>query len=200
VDLGPTGARAASPAAIDDAAELRARVARSVAERRQRSGRSLAEVAAAAGIGKSTLHAIEAGEANPGIETLWALASALGVTFGDLLDPPTPAVRVVRAGEGPLIESESSRMRAHLLTTTAHGARVEVFHLDLEPGAERGAAPHPAGTVEHVLVTAGRLRVGPTDATAELGPGDLASFPGDVEHVYETLEPGTRAVLLIEYR
>jgi transcriptional regulator with XRE-family HTH domain len=186
--------------AVDDAGELRARVARSVRELRSRSGQSLAEVAAAAGIGKSTLHAIEAGEANPGIETLWALAGALGVTFGDLLDPPTPTVRVVRAGEGPRIDSESSRMRAHLLATTAHRARVEVFSLELEPGAERGAEPHTAGTVEHVLVTHGSLRVGPADAAAELHPGDLASFPADVEHVYEAVEPDTRAVLLIEYR
>jgi transcriptional regulator with XRE-family HTH domain len=186
--------------AVDDAGELRARVARSVRELRGRSGRSLADVAAAAGIGKSTLHAIEAGEANPGIETLWALAGALGVTFGDLLDPPSPSVRVVRAGEGPRVESESSRMRAHLLATTAHQSRVEVFSLDLDPGAERGAEAHAAGTVEHVLVTHGALRVGPADATAALGPGDLATFPADVEHVYEATEPHTRAVLLIEYR
>jgi transcriptional regulator with XRE-family HTH domain len=186
--------------AADEAGELRARVARSVRELRGRSGQSLAEVAAAAGIGKSTLHAIEAGEANPGIETLWSLAGALGVTFGDLLDPPSPTVRVVRAGEGPRVDSESSRMRAHLLATTAHRARVEVFSLELQPGAERGAEPHTPGTVEHVLVTHGALRVGPVDATAELQPGDLASFPADVEHVYEADEPDTRAVLLIEYR
>jgi quercetin dioxygenase-like cupin family protein len=91
-------------------------------------------------------------------------------------------------------------MRAHLLATTAHQSRVEVFSLDLEPGAERGADPHATGTVEHVLVTHGGLRVGPVDATAELAAGDLASFPADVEHVYEATEPDTRAVLLIEYR
>jgi transcriptional regulator with XRE-family HTH domain len=197
---GGPAVRPAVGFAADEAGELRARVARTVRELRARSGRSLAEVASTAGIGKSTLHAIEAGEANPGIETLWALAGALGVTFGDLLDPPAPSVRVVRAGEGPRVESESSRMRAHLLATTAHQSRVEVFSLDLEPGAERGADPHAAGTVEHVLVTHGGLRVGPVDAMAELAAGDLASFPADVEHVYEATEPETRAVLLIEYR
>jgi transcriptional regulator with XRE-family HTH domain len=186
--------------AVDDAAELRARVARSVQERRTHAGRSLADVAAAAGIGKSTLHAIETGEANPGIETLWALARALGVPFGELLEPPAPAVRVVRAGEGPRVDSESSGMRAHLLATTGHQARTEVYTLAFGPGRERGADAHTAGTVEHVLVTQGRLRVGPTPAPADLGPGNLASFPGDVEHVYEPLEPGTEAVLIIEYR
>jgi transcriptional regulator with XRE-family HTH domain len=194
------GEQAPPGAGPDDAVELRARVARSVRDLRGRSGQSLAEVAAAAGIGKSTLHAIEAGEANPGIETLWSLAGALGVTFGDLLDPPAPTIRVVRAGEGPRVESESSRMRAHLLATTAHRARVEVYSLALEPGGERGAAPHAPGTVEHVLVTHGSLRVGPADNDIELRAGDLASFPADVEHVYEAVEPDTRAVLFIEYR
>jgi hypothetical protein len=33
----------------------------------------------------------------------------------------------------------------------------------------------------------------------ELGPGDLASFAGDAPHVYETLVPGTRALLVMDY-
>ena len=65
-----------------DASALRGQLARTVRDLRSRSGKSLADLASAAGIGKSTLHAIEAGDANPGIETLSALAGALGVPFG----------------------------------------------------------------------------------------------------------------------
>jgi transcriptional regulator with XRE-family HTH domain len=182
-----------------DVAELRARVARTVAELRARSGRSLADLAAAAGIGKSTLHAIESGDANPGIETLWALAGALGVPFGDLLDPPTPVVRVVRAGDAPRVASEASTMQAYLLASTGHGARIELYDLHLQPGRVRDADGHTAGTVEHVLVTSGSLRVGPADAPVDLEVGDLATFPGDRSHRYEALASDTRAVLLIEY-
>jgi transcriptional regulator with XRE-family HTH domain len=183
----------------DLAGEVRERVARTAHDLRIRSGRSLAEVASAAGIGKSTLHAIEAGDANPGIETLWALAQALGVAFGDLLDPPRPPVRVVRAGDAPRIAAEASAMQAFLMTTTAHGARVEVFRLELGPGPGRVAAAHTSGTIEHVLVTHGRLQVGPVEAMVELGPGDLVTFPGDVEHRYEALDGTAHAVLLVEY-
>jgi transcriptional regulator with XRE-family HTH domain len=182
-----------------EASALRRRIATTVREHRSRAGRSLADLAAAAGIGKSTLHAIESGDANPGIETLWALARALGVPFGQLLDPPAPAIRVVRAGEAPRIASESSSMHAYLLASTAHGARTEVYDVHLEPGPVRDAEPHSAGTIEHVLVTAGQLRVGPLDAPVDLAVGDLASFPGDVGHRYEALAPATRVVLLIEY-
>jgi transcriptional regulator with XRE-family HTH domain len=182
-----------------DAAELRERIARTVRDLRARSGRSLADVAAGAGIGKSTLHAIESADANPGIETLWALARALGVPFGHLLDPPTPAVRVVRSGEGPRVASEASSMQANLLASTGHRARIELYDLLLQPGPLRDADAHTEGTVEHVLVTAGRLRLGPVGATVDLEVGDLATFPGDTAHRYEALEADTRAVLLIEY-
>ncbi len=183
-----------------DAAELRARVASSVRDHRIRDGRSLAELAAAAGIGKSTLHAIEAGDANPSIETIWALAQALDVPFGELLDPPGPAVRVVRAGEGPRVEAaEGAGMVAHLIATTARGARTEWYVLDLDAGPSRNATGHSPGVVEHVYLVAGRLRVGPEDDAIELGPGDLATFPADVHHRYDALQEGTRALLLLEY-
>lgn len=190
------------PTAGDEGADaLRARVAASVREHRARSGASLAELATAAGIGKSTLHAIEAGDANPSIETLWALARALEVPFGDLLDPPEPQVRVVRAGEGPQVAAtEGAGLVAHLLTSTGRGARTEWYLMDLERGPSRAADGHTAGTVEHVLVTVGRLRVGPVDQAVELGVGDLATFPGDLPHRYDALVDGTRAMLLLEYR
>lgn len=184
---------------MEDPGAVRERVAARVRELRARSGRSLADLAASAGIGKSTLHAIEVGEANPGIETLWALATALGVPFGALLEPSAPNVRVVRAGQAPRVSSESVAMQARLLVTTATGSRSELFTLDIEPGAGPDLEPHATGTVEHVVVTQGRLRVGPAGGAVEIGEGDLASFAADVTHVYEALEPGTRAVLVIEY-
>lgn len=182
-----------------DPKELRCRIARTVRDLRVRSGRSLADVASAAGIGKSTLHAIESEDANPGIETLWALARALDVPFGSLLEPPTPSVRVVRAGEGPRVDSEDASMHARLLASTAHGSRTEIYALDLDPSGGRDAEAHTPGTTEHVLVITGRVRVGPVEGLVELGPGDLASFPGDVTHRYEALDPGSEAVLIIEY-
>ncbi|WP_211262479.1 helix-turn-helix domain-containing protein [Nitriliruptor alkaliphilus] len=183
-----------------DAAQLRERVAASVRERRLRDGRSLAELASAAGIGKSTLHAIETGDANPSIETIWALARALAVPFGDLLDPPAPAVRVVRAGEGPRIDAaEGAGMVAHLVATTGCGARTEWYVVDVAVGESPPRDGHTTGTVEHVYVVAGTLRVGPDAAPIDLEAGDLATFPGDVTHRYEALAEGTRALLLVEY-
>ncbi len=199
-DAAPAPAALRTAAPPDDPAALRTRVAESVRSLRRRSGRSLAELAASAGIGKSTLHAIEAGDANPGIETLWSLAQALGVPFGALLEPPEPGVRVVRRDQGHRVDSERTTMRARLKTSTAHHGRVEVYGVELDVEHDQDASAHSPGTIEHSLVVAGRLRVGPLGAQVTLGPGDLASFPADVPHRYDALETGTEIVLLIEYR
>lgn len=183
-----------------EAAGLRQRIAAHVRDHRSRAGLSLAEVAARAGIGKSTLHQLETGEANPSIETLWAVAEALGVPFGELIEPAAPAVRVIRADEGIPVEASESGMRARLLTSSTQVRRLEVYSLDFDDGPPRRAEPHIPGAVEHVLVTAGRLLVGPTGQEADLSTGDLATFPGDVEHHYAPLEPGTSVILLMDYR
>lgn len=183
----------------DNAAAVRERVAATVRSLRQEQRRSLQDLAESAGIGKSTLHAIESGDANPGIETLWALARALDVPFGALLEPPPPQIRVVRAGEGPRVDNEDATMRARLLASTAHGSRVEMYAIRLTPPAGREAEAHANGTVEHVLVTSGRLLVGPSEGTVELDAGDYASFAADRVHRYDALADDVEAVLLIEY-
>lgn len=175
-------------------------IAHSLRAERDRVGLSLTELAKRAGIAKSTLSQLESGAGNPSVETLWALGVALGVPFSRLVDPPTPAVRVLRAGDGPSVASERANFVGTLLASCPPGARRDMYVITLEPGPARVADPHIPGTVEHMTVASGRLRTGPEDSPVELGPGDYATFPGDVPHRYEALEPGTWAVLVMEHR
>jgi transcriptional regulator with XRE-family HTH domain len=174
-------------------------VAAAVREHRERAGLSLSELAVASGLAKSTVSQLEAGKANPSIETLWAVARALGVPFGALIEPHRPDVRVVRAGQGVRVESSASPYLAELLLSASRRGGFELYRLESDPGPSRAAQAHIRGTVEHVLVLAGRMRAGPAEHPVELGPGDLASFPGDAPHVYETLAPGTQALLVMDY-
>ena len=166
---------------------------------RERHGLSLAGLARRAGIAKSTLSQLEAGAGNPNVETLWALAVALEVPFSRLVDPPVPAVRVVRAGEGTAIPAERAPYAATLLAACPPGARRDLHLIAAEPGPAREADPHSPGTVEHLVVTGGRWSAGPVGEEVELGPGDYARFPGVRPHAYRALEPGTAAVLVMEY-
>jgi len=173
----------------------------SVAIRRERgrAGLSLTGLARHAGIAKSTLHQLEAGTGNPSVETLWALAVALGVPFSRLVDPPTPPMQVVRAGGGVAIASEQAPFTGTLLSACPPGARRDLHVIALEPGVARIADPHIPGVIEHVVVVTGSLRTGPVGSEIELSPGDYARFPGDVAHSYAALEPGSTAMLVMEY-
>lgn len=176
-----------------------ATVAAAVRDLREKAGLSLSELSVAAGVAKSTLSQLEAGRANPSIETLWAIASALGVPFGRLIEPPAADVRVLRAGQGVRVRSEGSPYLAELLLSSHRRGSFELYRLSSDPGPARVAEAHIRGTVEHVLVLAGGMRVGPVEHPVELGPGDLASFAGDEPHVYETMVADTEAMLVMDY-
>jgi transcriptional regulator with XRE-family HTH domain len=178
---------------------LLATIAAALRRERERAGLSLTELARRAGIAKSTLSQLESGVGNPSVETLWSLGVALGVPFSRLVEPITPAVRVIRAGEGPRVPAERAAFTATLLSAGSARVRRDIYLLTLEPGSHRDAEPHLPGSVEHLIVTAGRMRVGPVNELVELGPGDYAAFDGDVPHRYEALEPGTAAVLVMEH-
>jgi transcriptional regulator with XRE-family HTH domain len=180
-------------------AGLAATIAGALRRERERTGISLAELARRAGVAKSTLSQLEAGTGNPSVETLWALGVALGVPISRLVEPPSPAVRVVRKGEGLRLEADQADFTGILLAAGSPHARRDIYIIELEPGAGRYAEAHTPGTVEHLIVAAGRVRTGPGDAAVEAGPGDYVAFAGDVHHQYEALEPGTWCLLVMEH-
>jgi transcriptional regulator with XRE-family HTH domain len=163
------------------------------------AGLTLAQLADASGLGKSTLAQLESGRANPSVETLWAIAAALRVPFARLVEEQRPALRVVRAGDTLAIQAtEAPGWSGRLLSASQRRGTFELYALSFEGGSVRHADAHHAGVEEHLVVTAGRLRVGPRDGAVELAAGDLVTFAADVPHFYEALEPA-RAVLLMSY-
>lgn len=179
--------------------ELIGLISASIRRERERAGLSMAELARRAGIAKSTLSQLESGVGNPSVETLWALGVALDVPFSRLVDPPRPVVRVIRAGEGPVTHSERADYAATLLASCPPNARRDIYRIEAQPGETRASDPHMPGTVEHVLLGAGRALAGPAGAPVELHPGDYVSYPGDAPHVFRALEPGTLAVIVMEH-
>ncbi|GAA3087762.1 XRE family transcriptional regulator [Streptomyces rectiviolaceus] len=174
-------------------------VAAALRRERAKVGISLSELAKRAGIAKSTLSQLEAATGNPGIETLWALAVALGVPFSVLVESPAPAVTVIRAGEGPTVEAEQASYTGTLLSSGPAGVRRDIYRITVDPGSARESDAHIPGTVEHLIVSTGRLLAGPSDATVELSAGDYMSYRGDVPHLYEALDPGTTFVLVMQH-
>ncbi len=150
---------------------------------------SLADLAAATGMGKATLSAIENGRANPTVGTLAGLATALDVDVVALLEgTPADQVTVVRSsGDGAGIERVG-----------AVGTDGEIERAAFGPGAEVELPARSTGSRAHVLVTRGTLIAGPAERIVELGSGDYMSFPADRPHVFRTARRGAGAVLVFE--
>jgi transcriptional regulator with XRE-family HTH domain len=151
--------------------------------RRMRIARrlSLSELARATGMSKATLSSVESGRSNPTVETLAALAGALRVSLGELLEePPLGEIRVVRAG--------------HLERVEEGG--VALSERAWDPHALEEPEPAPPGTRAGVYVLEGKLIAGPVERLTELARGDYASFQIDVPHVYETERMRARALVL----
>ncbi|ADX45595.1 helix-turn-helix domain protein [Paracidovorax avenae ATCC 19860] len=174
-------------------------LASAVRRERERLGLSVSELAKRARIAKSTLSQLEAGSGNPSLETLWALATALGVQVTRLIAEPLADVHVVRANEGVALASEQANYAATLLAVCPAGMQRDLYRLAVQPGEPRASDSHLPGTVEHVVLCSGRARVGPAGRPVELAPGDYARYAADARHVFEALEPNTTAVLLIEH-
>ncbi|MFI1380560.1 helix-turn-helix domain-containing protein [Embleya sp. NPDC020886] len=175
-----------------------AAISAAVRSERQRRGLSLSELARLAGLSKATVSQLEAGTGNPGVETVWALSVALGVPFSRLVTPPRPAIRILRADEGSPTHAEESDYTATLLASCAPEAQCDIYRIRAEPGRARRSSPHLPGTIEHVVLTAGRAMAGPLDQAVELDVGDYVSYRGDIPHVFQALAPETSAVFVLE--
>jgi transcriptional regulator with XRE-family HTH domain len=163
-----------------------------------RAGRNMSVVALAerSGVARATLTKLEAGRGNPTIDTLYALADALGAALGDLIgEPGTSRVEVLRAGEGAHVTGAVS---ARLLDRVLGHRLAEVYEVSFATRT-RHANPHPRGVVESLIVTSGRLRVGPAADPVQLESGDFVRFPGDVPHLYQALGGPARGVLVMSH-
>jgi transcriptional regulator with XRE-family HTH domain len=157
---------------------------------------SLSELARATGISKATLSGIERGSGNPTVETLAALARALHVPVGELLEQPGLApVHIVR---GERIVANGSVARRKLDGLGLGGGALDVAELSLPPGHLEKLAPGAPGSRTLLYVLQGRVIAGPVERVSELVAGDYASFPADVPQQVEAGVRAARALLVVQ--
>ncbi len=174
----------------NDAVSLRTGLA--VKRRRERAGLSLRDLAGRSGVSASMISDVERGAKSPTVATLVRLAQALGVGAAVLLEDGTAAVRriyVIRRGEGERGEGASAWEK---LGPAGPGSRIAFVRHVIPAGAALGPAPaHDAGTVEHMHVVRGRVRVTVGEEVAEMEAGDSCSCLTDVPH--GVANPGAEA-------
>ncbi|MFK0154708.1 helix-turn-helix domain-containing protein [Streptomyces sp. NPDC090493] len=164
-------------------------VARNTRLLREQRGLSLAELARRAGLSKQTLSNLEQGSGNPTVETLFAIADALEVPVTRLVAERDQVMTVQRADD--VIWQEHGGYESRALDHV-YGSGVIENNLVRIKGGQDGpgglSEPHPVGTLEHLYVISGRVRVGPAENPVELSTGDFVRYPADRPHLYESLE------------
>lgn len=172
---------------------LSAAIAAQVRLRRTQRGFTAAELARQAGLSKATVSALEAGRANPTVDTLDALARALRIPLTDLLTRGTDPGPMLLRGT-PMPDAGPAR---ELLRRVGGGNSVEMWRLRLPSGTQVDGVAHSPGTTEILFVSSGTVTAGPVADLVALGRGDLLAFAGDQAHLYRSAQEPAEVIMLI---
>src|SRR6202142_1047080 len=162
--------------------------------RRLREGQNLtlADLGRRAGISSAMLSRLETGRVSPSLETIVALAQALGVTPSALMQrvgADDGGAQLIRAGEGlETVRSGTRRGHTYHLLAAQRGPRkvFEPFLVTLNDRSEVFPGFQHPGT-EFIYILSGSLTYRHGSHSYPLAPGDSLSFRGDVPHGPETL-------------
>jgi transcriptional regulator with XRE-family HTH domain len=178
--------------------EVSLRVGRAVKQQREAAGFSLRVLAARSGISASMISDVERGSKSPTVTTVVRLAQALGTSVAALVDggtAPSPRIRILRRGEGAGGEHPA---RWNSLGPAAPGSRIDFVRYQIPPSTALGpATAHAHGTIEHMHVATGTVRVTVGDETAELFEGDSCSCRTDAPHGVENPDPSAEALIYL---
>jgi quercetin dioxygenase-like cupin family protein len=105
---------------------------------------------------------------------------------------------VRRIDEAQLVTDADGFVGRKLLSRQGRG-ELEVYVLDLEPGARRRADPHSPGVIEHVIVISGPVEIGPQHELVTLDTGDCLTFAADLPHCYYAPTGPVRLLSLTDY-
>jgi transcriptional regulator with XRE-family HTH domain len=148
-----------------------------------------AELAERAGVPRATLANMEQDDSNPGVQSIIAVAKALGVGMDELLSP-SPERRYFKVTHEDQQEyrAENGRFLARLVSPIASKG-VQIHHVTILPGCRSIGRPHPLGAQEYFLTLSGTALLQIDDETVEVEAGALVQFPGHRKHVYINRDP-----------
>jgi len=165
---------------------------------RTRQGLSLERLARVSGVSRAMLGQIELGRSAPTITLLWKIARALEVSIAALTSASTQeGVVVLRQAQARTLSTADGLVLMRPLFPGDGDRRVEFHEMLLHPDATEDRAPHPAGTVEHLVVAMGRVEVTVDGAHHRLERRDAILFDADVRHAVRNIGDGDALLYLV---
>ena len=158
-------------------------------------GMSLDVVAEQTGVSKSMLAQIEKGKANPSIGVLGKIVSGLRVDFNDLIQTPPLDSYLVNVEETIPTKEMPGRYKVWTCFPIEDNHVVEIYRIDIEPGAVYPSGSHGERTREYVSVLDGELDIELKDGLHRITISDAFRFESDQDHRY--INPGEKRVRII---
>jgi len=182
-DAGPAAPSRLPAAQAIETAELLEAIGRNVRAARAARGLTLTALAERTDLSPSMLSLLERGRTAPSIGTMVALAFALDVPMGELMDErgagcdPGP---LTRAADRPAYQTAQGASRRVLRRDRARG--VEIALDEYLPGAANSPSPLRHDGHEYGIAIEGALEVTVSGETYRLGEGDIVSYPSSEPH------------------
>lgn len=162
--------------------------------RRQELGMTLDEVAAAAGLTKGFLSAVERDQTSPSVASLLAVCDVLRLSVGALFEAGSDAI--VRVAERRPIEFGGSGVDDQLISP-ASTRRFQAVLSHLDPGADGGEELYSLRAAEvFVLVEHGALSIRFEGETIRLEAGDTLTYDPRRAHSFANASAEAAAVAL----
>ena len=170
--------------------EIEAMTRRRLRSLRQSLGWSLDELARRSNLSASTISRIETGKRNISIDILIALARALQVDVGELLDAGADDDVVIR----PV---PATRQGATVWFLSHPTSRTAVTKMRLEPARQpRSMKVHPGSDWFYVLAGRIRLRLGDRELLVETG--EAAEFSTMTPHAFDAVDGPAELLMLFD--
>src|SRR5438067_10789982 len=174
------------------------RIGSAVRRRRQALNLSLRPLASKSGVSASMISEIERGTKSPTISTLYKRADAMRVPVTALIEDGQEAASRIRVARWTVAKRADRTSTRVYLTPAIPGSKLEFVRLTVPPRRVAGPfAPHAAGTIEHVHLLRGALRVACGEDEVLLSAGDTCSCYTDVPHSFDNKKGDVEAMLFV---
>lgn len=146
---------------------------------------SLSKTAELTGVSKAMLGQIELGQSSPTVAILWKIATGFNIPFSNFLEVGKTKSPELHDFENlPIFEQAVSGMRVTSLIPFDPILKVDLFKIELIPGALSQSSPHEKGVIEHVIVFQGVLKLTLNQEQHVIKAGESFRFSADVPHSY----------------
>lgn len=161
---------------------------------------SLEELAARTGLSIGFLSQIERGLSSPTLRVLAGVADALGVAISELFPAKLPhadATTIVRRAERSELQLWRSGISKQLLTPHADGSKLNLYLVEMEPGASTGDELYIHNGEEAGLVLGGTMLLSVESESWVLQEGDSFRFLSSRPHRFANGHDGVTRVLWV---